>query len=118
MKRIRKKFTAAFHGIRDGLKHRSIATQFLLALAALLAGILMRLTPLEWTAVVICTAMVITSEMLNTCIEFLCDLYTMEYNEKIRLIKDIAAGAVLISAIGALITAIIILIQHIGGKTL
>lgn len=117
MKRIIQKFTVAFHGIRDGLKHRSIATQFLLAFAACIAGTLMRLTALEWIMVVICIAMVITSEMLNTCVELLCDLYTMEYNERIRLIKDIAAGAVLVSSIGALVTALIILIQHIGGRT-
>ena len=58
--------------------------------------------------------MVITAEILNTCIERVCDLYSNEFDERIRLIKDLAAGAVLVSAIAALLCSLIILFSHIG----
>lgn len=112
---MKNKFRVALVGILTGLRHRSIVLQFVLGLMAVLAGLALQLTVMEWVAVIICIAMVIMAEMLNTCIELLCDLYTREYNEMIKAIKDIAAGAVLVASIGALITALLILFRHIGG---
>lgn len=118
MNRIRNKFYDAFHGIWTGLHHRSIAVQFVLAAMAVAAGLIMRLNMREWIAVVLCIGMVISAEMLNTCIEKLCDLHSKEFDERIRTIKDIAAGAVLIVSLTALFTALVILFLHIGGKSL
>lgn len=98
-----------------GLRHRSIIIQFLLGFLAILAGFALQLTSGEWIAVVLAIVMVIAAEMLNTCIELLCDMYTREYNEMIKAIKDIAAGAVLVISLGALVTAMIILFRHFGG---
>lgn len=98
-----------------GLRHRSIIIQFLLGFLAILAGFALQLTSGEWIAVVLAIVMVIAAEMLNTCIELLCDMYTREYNEMIKAIKDIAAGAVLVISLGALVTAMVILFRHFGG---
>lgn len=98
-----------------GLRHRSIILQFLLGFLAILAGFALQLTSGEWIAVVLAIVMVIAAEMFNTCIELLCDLHTREYNEMIKAIKDIAAGAVLLVSLGALVIAIIILFRHFGG---
>ncbi len=108
-----RKFSAAFAGIRKGLGHRAVAVQFVLAGLALAAAAILRLDAMEWIAVIICTGLVISTEMLNTCIEKLCDLYTDAYNEQVGLIKDMAAGAVLVSSLCALITALIILGRHL-----
>lgn len=110
---MKDKFKNAFRGIAVGLKHRSILVQFILALLALTAGFIMKLTAGEWTAVAICIGCVISSEMLNTCVEKICDMYSTEIRGDIRDIKDIAAGAVLISSIASLVTAVIILVIHI-----
>lgn len=112
---MRNKFRVALIGILTGLRHRSIILQFALGAMAVLAGSALGLSAMEWTAVIICIAMVIMAEMFNTCIELLCDLHTREYNEMIKAIKDIAAGAVLIASIGALLCALIILYRHLGG---
>ena len=112
---MKNKFKVAFIGILTGLRHRSIITQFILGALAVLVGVALKLSAMEWVAVVICIAVVIMAEMLNTCIELLCDMFTREYNEMIKAIKDIAAGAVLVASIGALVTAVIILGRHIGG---
>lgn len=112
---MKNKFSAAFSGIVTGLRHRSIILQFLLGFLAILAGFALQLTTGEWIAVVLAIVMVIGAEMLNTCIELLCDLYTRDYNEMIKAIKDIAAGAVLVISLGAFVTALIILFRHLGG---
>ncbi len=111
---MKKKFSYAWQGIATGLKHKSIRIQFILAAMAMLAGIIMRLKPMEWAAVIICIGAVITAEMLNTCIEKICDFITKDYREEIKVIKDIAAGAVLVTSLAALITALIILACHLG----
>lgn len=110
---MKDKFKNAFRGIAVGLKHQSILIQFILAALAVTAGAVMRLNTGEWIAVVICIGSVISSEMLNTCVEKLCDMYSTEIRDDIRDIKDIAAGAVLVSSIASLITAIVILIIHV-----
>lgn len=112
---MREKFRDAFRGIVLGLKDRSIRLQWILAGMALCAGILLRLSAGEWTAVILCMAAVLVSETLNTAVERLCDLYTASYNENIRYIKDLSASAVLLASLAALACALIILLRHTGG---
>lgn len=56
---------------------------------------------------------VLSTEMLNTAIEKLCDFVHPEFSERIGLIKDISAGAVLLLAIAALIIALLIYPQYV-----
>lgn len=110
---MKEKFTPALNGIRLGLRDQGIRIQLILAVLALCAAFVLRLSSGEWIAVVICIALVISTEILNTCIEKVCDLYSTETDERIGEIKDLAAGAVLAASLGALITALIILIRHL-----
>ncbi|MBQ9046909.1 MAG: diacylglycerol kinase family protein [Solobacterium sp.] len=112
---MKEKFLPAFRGVIDGFRDRGIHTQYILALLAVTAGLLLKLSSTEWTAVVLSCGMVISSEILNTCVERICDMITGEFDERVKLIKDMAAGAVLVSSMAALITALIILVCHIGG---
>ena len=57
--------------------------------------------------------LVFISEFFNTAVENLCDLYTNEYNEKVKIIKDIGAGAVTLSAIASVIVGIIMFLPKI-----
>ena len=98
--------------IAECLKDAGIRIQIVLALLACGAGVILHLSAMEWAAVVICIALVISTEILNTCVEKLCDLYKNSFDERIRVIKDMAAAAVLVSAAGALVTALIILMRH------
>ena len=110
---MKKKFSDAFHGIALSLQHKSILLQCFLGLLAVIAGFVLHLTTNEWVAVILAIGLVISTEVLNTCIEKLCDLYSTETREDIRTIKDLAAGAVLFASIAALIVALVILCNHI-----
>lgn len=107
------KFRNAWAGIYDGLHHKSVIIQVVLGLMAIIAGIIMKLSSNEWCLVVICIGCVIGTEMINTCIELICDMYSKEIRNDIKVIKDMAAASVLIASLMSLIVAIIILIEHI-----
>lgn len=112
---MKKKFSDAFRGLFRGMGHHAILVQYILAACAFCAAFILRLSAGEWLAVIICIGLVISAEILNTCIEKLCDLYSTDYNTKIGEIKDLAAGAVLAASVTALTVAMVILFSHIGG---
>jgi undecaprenol kinase/diacylglycerol kinase (ATP) len=107
------KFKNAWSGILCGMKHKSVLLQMILGVLAIIAGICMQLSFLEWGLVIICIGSVIATEMINTCIEKICDMYSLDTRMDIKMIKDIAAGAVLIVSLTALAVAVALLIHHI-----
>jgi diacylglycerol kinase (ATP) len=76
-------------------------------------GVYVHLRRWEWVAVLVCMGMVWMAEALNTALEFLADEVTLERRERIRKAKDVAAGAVLISAIIAVAVAAMVLENHL-----
>ncbi len=68
-----------------------------------------RLSPHEWCWMVIAIMAVWTAEALNTALEFLADVASPEFHPLVEKAKDVAAGAVLISAGGSVIIALLIL---------
>ncbi|MBE6107048.1 MAG: diacylglycerol kinase family protein [Erysipelotrichaceae bacterium] len=103
-----KKFKDAFCGLKFSWTHRSIVIQFLLAGCIFAAGLLLKFTPGEWLAVTAMCALVIASEIFNTCIEMICDKICPDYDETIGKIKDLSAAGVLVCALFALLSALII----------
>jgi diacylglycerol kinase (ATP) len=69
--------------------------------AVVIAGFHYHISKAEWLAVIICMAMVLGLEALNTAVEYLCDLVSPEYHPLAGKAKDVAAAAVFIAAIGA-----------------
>ena len=108
-----KKFKDAFNGLKEGLKHKAIRIQFILMIFAIIGGIIIKLDYYEWLAYIICFMMVISCEIINTSIEKMGDYLNNEYDDKIKVIKDISAAGVLISSIGALVICIMSVIRRI-----
>jgi len=108
-----KKFADAFNGIKLALKDKSILTQVVLGIMAIIGGIIIKLESYEWLAFIICIGLVISLEIINSCIEKTCDLYTTEYDERIKVIKDLASGAVLVACICAFIVCLLCVIRRI-----
>ena len=107
------KFYVAFVGLVSSLKDRSIQIQYVLAILACIVAWMIGCNYYEWLAVLLCIGLVIVAEILNTCIEKLCDLYSTEKNEKIKYIKDLAAGGVLFVSLIALTVGILIFVHHL-----
>ncbi|MFT3703836.1 MAG: diacylglycerol kinase family protein [Agriterribacter sp.] len=107
-------FKYAFTGIVSFFK-KDINGQLELmaAIVAIAAGWFFHISGLQWVTVLLCTGSVLTLEMINTSIEKLCDMIQPEYHPQIKIIKDVAAGAVLLSAVVSLVIGIIIFYPHI-----
>ncbi len=105
----------AIIGIRElFFESRNARIQLVVFSLVLVAGFVVDLNRFEWLWIIGASAFVFTLEAINTSIELLADVYTMEYNEKIKQIKDIAAGAVLIASIFAFIVGLSIFIPHLS----
>lgn len=104
----------AFHGIGSFfLKERNGQIQLgITAVVIALAGFLNVLL-YEWLIIVLFVVIVLTLEMINTALEKLCDVVQPDWHPKIKIIKDIAAGAVLLAAIGSIIAGILIFLPKI-----
>jgi len=103
-------FRYAFAGIwytfktqRNAQIHLSIATTIVIL------GLILKLSLTEWAILALTTGFVITTEMLNTVAETAMDYATTEFNPQVKIVKDVAAGAVLLSAITAVIVGLLIL---------
>ncbi len=103
-------FKYAFVGIWTMLKSQQNAWIHAFAtVTVILAGFVLGISPAEWCWLVLAIISVWMAEALNTAIEFLADVASPEFHPLVKKAKDVAAGAVLISAIGALIIGIIII---------
>ena len=81
-------------------------------IVVVILGALVRLSGVEWALVVLASGLVLSAEAFNTAIEVHMNLTSPEFHPFAKDTKDIAAGAVLISAITALIIGIIVFIPH------
>ena len=81
----------------------------LCAFAAVVAlGLLLRLTTLEWVAVLVCSAMVLGAELFNAAIEAVVDLVSQDFNELAGKAKDVSAAVVWVIALFAAVVGIIV----------
>jgi diacylglycerol kinase len=76
-------------------------------------GVYFDLNTSEWLNILIASCLVLFAEAINTSIEKLRDVYTRELNEQIKMVKDIAAGAVLIVVIFAIIVGGFVFYPHV-----
>lgn len=112
--RVIKSFGWAFNGLKDCILHeKNFRIQYILALLVVIAGILLRLSSTEWIAILLCFALVLSFEIINSAIEKLCDLVSPDFNLTIKKVKDMSASAVLLSAIITFIIGCIIFLPKI-----
>lgn len=114
LKKLILSFSYAFNGIwkcvQDGSNFK---IHLFVALLVVIMGFSLRISVSEWMVILLCTGFVLSMEMVNTALEQLCDVVHKEYHPGIKLTKDIAAGAVLVSAIVALVCGLLIFIPKI-----
>ena len=82
-------------------------------LGVIIAGLVVGLRPAEWCWIVLAIAAVWTAEALNTAFELLADVTTQEFHPVVKQSKDVAAGAVMITAIAAVMVGLIVFVPHI-----
>lgn len=80
---------------------------------AVSAGLVLGLTSEAWLALVLAIVIVWVAEALNTAFELLCDVASPDFHPIVKAAKDVAAGAVLLSAIGAAVVGTIVFVPRL-----
>ena len=106
-------FANAFRGIRNMCATQHNAWLHAIAtLIVLSAGVVFRITSMEWCCFILCFMAVWAAEAMNTAVEWVTDLASPEFHPLAGKAKDVAAGAVLIAAIGSLIVGAIVFVPY------
>ncbi len=103
----------AIEGILYAAKtQRHLRYHLYAAAAVLLLSYIIGVTRFDFLIISVAVILVLLAEMLNTAIEFVVDIISPEHSEKARIAKDVGAGAVLITAFGAVVLGHIILFPY------
>ena len=112
--RVIKSFACAFEGLKDCLLHeKNFRIQYVIALLIIIAGLSFSISKMEWLVILLCLAVVLCFEIINSAIEKLCDLVCPQFNLTIKKVKDMSASAVLLAAIISFIIGCVIFLPRI-----
>ena len=107
-------FGHALRGLKVLLQTQHNARIHALAtVLAVVAGALLGISPAEWALIALAVVCVWATEALNTSIESLVDLVSPELHPLAAKAKDVAAGAVLVAAIGSVIVGVLVFGPHV-----
>ncbi len=117
--RMRRKSTIeSFDYAFDGLLHaartqRHMRWHVAIGSLVLLMALWLKITKVEMIVVVISVTLVLVAEMFNTAIEVTIDLFTREFHPLAAVAKNVAAGAVLLSAVNALVVGYMVFVPSL-----
>lgn len=103
---------------RNGIKlifrnERNFKIELVFAAFVTILGFLFGINHFEWISIALVISMVLTSEVINSAIEALCDTVSQDFKINVKYAKDVSAGAVLVSVIVSIITGIIIFLPYL-----
>lgn len=111
IKRLFSSFKDALNGVHFVLAHeQNFRIHCVIALVVLFAAFLMPLTNAERGVILMTIVVVLGFELVNTAIEKLLDVVNPRLHEQVKLLKDIMAGVVLVTALGAVGIGVIIVV--------
>lgn len=114
IKRLKKSFGYAFKVIDDVISNEpNMKIHVSVVILVVITAFLLKISMIEWIILVLLIGLVLAAEIINTTIENLVDMYTKDYNERAKVVKDTAAGTVLILAITSAIIGLMIFVPKI-----
>lgn len=109
-------FGHAFRGLWYALRtQRNARVHISIAILAILLGIVLRISAVEFAMVFVAITVVFIAEMFNTVFELCVDLASPDYHPMAKIAKDVAAGAVLLSAMLAVVIGLFVFVPHLWG---
>lgn len=108
-------FNYAVSGIITAIKtEKSMRVHYSIAVLVLLSSLFFDFNRTEFLLLLFAVSLVVISEMINTAIERTIDLVTKDFHPLARLVKDVAAGAVLIATINSLIVGYLLFFERLS----
>jgi diacylglycerol kinase (ATP) len=116
---VARSFDHAYRGLIYAVRtQRNMRFHVVAAALVLVASLFLGVSRLELAVLVLVIMFVFVTEMFNTALEFAVDLVTKEYHPLAKLSKDVSAGAVLVSSVGAVLVGYLILADDLGPLSL
>ena len=107
---ILESFRFAFSGLWYALRtQRNTRVHLAIAAVVVVLGLCLNLSYVQWAVLTLTIGFVLVSEMLNTVAETLVDLISPGYHPLAKVIKDVTAGAVLLTAIVSVVVGLLVL---------
>jgi len=114
MKKLINSFKYAIEGIASSLKtERNLKIHITMMCLVIIAGMIFKISRIEWCICLILFGLVLSAELFNTAIETVVNLVMPEYHELAKKAKDISAGGVLILAIISAILGVMLFLPKI-----
>ncbi|NTW30840.1 MAG: diacylglycerol kinase family protein [Candidatus Moranbacteria bacterium] len=112
------KFVKSFRHAADGIHsaastERNFRIELVLAAGAFALSWVLPLSVTERAMVFLTIGIILALELLNTAFEQLTDMLSPQFHEKVKTIKDLAAGAVLLSSFSAVLVGLVIFAPHL-----
>jgi diacylglycerol kinase (ATP) len=112
---VARSFDHAYRGLIYAVRtQRNMRVHVVIAALVLVGSLLVGVNKLELAALILVILLVFITELFNTALEFAIDLVTKEYHPLAKLAKDVSAGAVLVSSVGAVLVGYLILADNLG----
>lgn len=112
--KLKRSFTHAFRGLYWVLRTEwNFRIHLGVCILAVLLGFALEISLFEWLALILCSALVIVSEILNTALEYLADAVHPEVDHRVGRSKDSAAAGVMIAAVAAFVVGAIVFLPKI-----
>ncbi|MDN4031197.1 diacylglycerol kinase family protein [Chryseobacterium gambrini] len=113
---VHKSLRNAFRGVFLMMKHeRNFQLEFAAFLVNLFLIFYLNLSSTDTILILMVSFGVLTTEILNTAIEKICDFVQPEFDKRIGFIKDISAGAVVLMAILSVIVGVMVYWKYVSG---
>ena len=110
-----KSFRHAIDGILWAFRNeRNLKIHGVFAILVCVLGFILNINRNDWVVLLLCIAMVLSAELLNTAIEKTLDLLHPQMSDKVKIIKDISAGTVLILSIIAAVIGVVVFVGILG----
>lgn len=114
----KRKFSSSIKYCLEGINfvitnESNFKKEIVIGIIALLLSYILKISRIEFIIILIMIALVLTSEIINTSIEKVVDLYTKDYNNLAKIAKDVSAGSVLVMSIFSLLVGVIIFLPKI-----
>lgn len=108
---------AALEGVVHTLKsERNMRIHFAVGFLVLIAGAYFNLSGIEFLLLAFAVSFVLVTEMINTVVEHTLDFLDEGYSRGVKVVKDMAAGAVFVSSVNALLVGYILVVRRIGAE--
>ena len=110
---MKKSFIYAFHGLVYAFEESTFKIMSVIALAVAVLALILEVEPIEAGVLILTMTVVLSLELLNTQVEKTLDILQPKKDQRVRVIKDVSAAAVLIASVGSVFIGLIIFVPYL-----